>query len=121
MQATKRPSRDDLSSPLVGSRQDDQQLALRGMTDAVEAAQLVTKCGSKVGKRLGRKTLAVGVRKLLDIVEAHKQATQRGAMAPGAVDLLIQAPHHLRAGKAVVWLPRRALRLWGVSGNHADW
>jgi hypothetical protein len=87
--------RDDLSTRLVGAWKQDQQLTGGGVSDTVEAAQLAPKRGGKIGKRLSGQLLAVCACELLDIVDAHKQTAERGAVASGATDLLLQAQREL--------------------------
>lgn len=98
VQPAERSASDYLAPPLVGSGEHHQQLALGGMADTVEAAQLAPERGAEVGQRLRRKLLAVGLCEMLDVVKADEQAAQRGVMTPGPVDLLVQACRQLRRG-----------------------
>jgi hypothetical protein len=91
-------SGDDLAASLVRAGQHHQQLAPGGVTDAIEAAQLCSEGLPEVGERLRGELLAVSVCELLHIVEAHKQAAERGAMTTRSVDLLVQTRRQFARG-----------------------
>jgi DNA repair protein RecN (Recombination protein N) len=110
----------DLPALLVGAGQHHQQLSRGGVPDTVEAAQLTPQSRAQVGEGLCGKVLAVGARELLDVVEAHEQAAQRGVMTTGSVDLLVQARRQLHRGESVTRVPQSASGVVGVVGSHAD-
>jgi hypothetical protein len=105
VQPAERASRDDLPTPLVRAGQHDQQLALSGVPDAVEASQLWRKRRSEVGERLRGQLRAMRLGQMLDFVEAYEQTAKRGVVALGASDLLLQARGQLWRGERVVWSP----------------
>jgi hypothetical protein len=106
VQPAERASRDDLSTSLVRAGQHDQQLALGGVPDAVEAAKLRRERRGEVGERLSRKLRAMRLGQMLDFVEAYEQTAERRVVALSASDLLLQARGQLRRGEGVAWSPR---------------
>jgi DNA repair protein RecN (Recombination protein N) len=120
MQPAKGTSRDDLAPALIGAGQNYEQLSFRGVSNAVEPAQLSAEGRAQIGERLRGEILAVGVRETLDVVQAHEQAAERGAMARGSLDLFVQARGQLYWGEAVARSPWRAVGVLGVCGSHAD-
>ena len=83
--------RDHLAARAIRAGQHDQQLAIAGAPDPVEAAQLPPQRARDVAERLLAQRAAVLARHLIEVVDHHQQAAQLRAMAFGAVDLLLQA------------------------------
>jgi hypothetical protein len=91
VQSAECASRDDLPTPLIRTGQHDQQLALGETPNAVEASQLRRERRGEVGECLSWKLRAVRLGEMLDFVEAYEQTAERGVVALGASDLLLQA------------------------------
>ncbi len=90
-QARERAPRDDLAARAVGAGEHHRELALARVRHAVEAAKLAAQRGGDVGERLLGELLPVGALDRAQILEPHEQATERGAVALGARDLLLDA------------------------------
>ncbi len=91
VQSAECTSRNNLPTPLVRAGQHDQQLALGGVPDAVEASQLRRERRGEVGECLRWKLRAMHLGEMLDFVEAYEQTAERRVVALGASDLLLQA------------------------------
>ncbi len=93
------------------------------MSNTIEAAQLGPKRRAKVIQCPRWKLLAMGVRELIDVIEAHQQAAEGGVVAFGATHLLLQPCRELCLGETVAPGSRRAgvvMGVRGVDGSHAD-
>jgi hypothetical protein len=109
----------DLPARSVGAREDHQIVVLARRADAVVAAELASQRKAQVGERLLVELRAVGALDRRGVIYAHKQTAQRGAMALGARDLLLQALHQYVDGYRLVG--GRWIGGLGVAGGHALW
>jgi hypothetical protein len=119
MQPAECATRNDLTAPLVRSRQHNEQLALGGVADPIEAAQLTPERLAEIGQRMRWEVLAVCLRQLLHLVEAHEQTAERGALTTRSVDLLVQSRDKLYGRKAFVRARRGASCSLEIVGSHA--
>ncbi len=103
----------------VGAGEHHQQLALGGAPDPVEAAQLAAQRELHIGKHPLDQQLAVSAAQRGQIRDVEQQAAERGAVARGAVDLLLQALAQRALREELDRTPRGALGVTDLAGGHA--
>ncbi len=109
-QAIEHATRHDLAARPVGAGQHDQQLAVAGPADAVEAPQLVAQRARRVVECLLAQLLAVFTGEDVDVLDPDQQAAELGAVALGAADLLLEARIERRRRQTVKPLAGRTRR-----------